>query len=680
MRRGEEPSEKAARGNENILGKAADLLTEGMAVFDLQGRFLAGNRVFRILRKQAEFSAFLASFLTERGFYAGETAREAAILPASVTFWGPEGVAVELNINPLDARRIVMTCSDISERRRLEREIGRHSVKLEEHVRRRTAQLIATNVELSASIAANRQTTLALRRSEARLREITDALPANVAYFDRSLTYRYHNRTYAQWFGLENGDLDGRRMEEVLPAEVYASTAAYLRRALAGERVVYEYEMSGGDGRKRYARSTLVPDIGSDGDTNGVYVHSVDITEQHHAQAALMHAQKMEAIGQLAGGLAHDFNNMLTVVIGNLLALRESGGGNPLACELIDPALQAADRCTELIRRLMTLSRQQPMTTQTANVHLLIQEVAQLFRRLLPETVAMTISCAEPAPLASVSVRQLEDALLNLVLNARDAMPEGGELQVDCDSVLLETAAAADLAVAPGRYVRISVRDSGVGMDEKTRMRVCEPFFTTKRGGSGLGMSMVHSFVQQCAGSLKIDSRPGGGTKISLYLPCADDVPVPVPLAVELAAVPLNLQGHLILLVEDDANVRKVVRKQLTSLGCLTLEAETADEAADLIENVDTISLVLSDVVMPGRMDGCALARFIRNFRPEVKVILMTAYTEHREQIATESVDYVLEKPFTPQTLQTALGRFLQAAKVKIKRETKEREGVPEAQ
>ena len=245
------------------------------------------------------------------------------------------------------------------------------------------------------------------------------------------------------------------------------------------------------------------------------------------------------------------------------------------------------------------------------------------------------------------------------MLNAKDAMPDGGSLVVDSAVEQIEGAAAADLEVEPGEYVRIAVTDNGTGMDPKTLARVFEPFFTTKKFGmgSGLGMAMVYGFIKQSGGGVRIRSRQALGTTVALLLPRPQ-------LAAnaghgrhaESAAAGASLCGRVVLLVEDDPEVRKVVRNQLAALGCSVLEAENGSEAADMIETIPAISLVLSDVVMPGGMDGRALARFVRRFRPEVPVLLMSGYAEQGDPgVAGEGRAPLLDKPFSREQLAEAL-------------------------
>jgi len=396
----------------------------------------------------------------------------------------------------------------------------------------------------------------------------------------------------------------------------------------------------------------------------GCYVHAVDVTEQRRTQGALAQAQKMEAIGQLTGGLAHDFNNMLTVVMGNLHGLVEALGDHPAVAEYVEPALAAAEGGAGLIRRLLAFSRQQPIAPVVVEVNELVLDMARMIRRSLPSTITVSTASRDVDLRALVDPNQLESALLNLALNARDAMPNGGELRIACSLERIEGAAAADLELPPGCYVQIAVADNGTGMDSATLTRVFEPFFTTKKFGlgSGLGMAMVYGFIKQSGGGVRIRSRQAVGTTVSLLLPQAPREAAALPAAGTAepvggapAVVARPLEGRLVLLVEDDDKVRDVVRKQLSALGCAVLEAESGHEAADMVENIPAIALVLSDIVMPGGMDGRALARFVRRFRPELPVVLMSGYAD-RALPGREDADVeVLGKPFTQERLLEAL-------------------------
>ncbi|WP_232756630.1 PAS domain-containing sensor histidine kinase [Thauera phenolivorans] len=509
--------------------------------------------------------------------------------------------------------------------------------------------------------------TAALRHSEARLRQITDALPARIAYFDGDWVFRYGNRRYAEWFDTTSAAMAGRAIREVIGEKLFAEVEPHVRRALAGEEVSYEYAVETPDGAVVHARSTLVPDLDADGRVQGCFVHAVDITEQRRAYRALAQAQKMEAIGQLAGGLAHDFNNMLAVVIGNLEGLQETLGAHPAVDEFVRPALDAATGGTELIRRLLAFARQQPIAPRPVEVNELVLGMARMIRRSIPAAIAIATASRAPDLLALTDPHQLENALLNLVFNARDAMPNGGELRIECSLEHLGAASAAELDLAAGDYVQIAVCDNGAGMDSATLARVFEPFFTTKKfgRGSGLGLAMVYGFLKQSGGGVRIRSRQAVGTTVAMLLPrlsapARADEGAGEP--VGAGAAGQALAGRLVLLVEDDDKVRDVVRKQLAALGCAVLEAESGHEAADMVENIPQIALVLSDIVMPGGMDGRALARFVRRFRPELPLVLMTGYAEEAAGGREDASVPVLDKPFghdrLVEVLTAALGEW----------------------
>ncbi len=654
-----------------MLGAGLDLLDQGVTVFDADLRMVAWNETFlRLLdfpeslaRQGVSFEDFIR-YNAERGDYGpGDPARQIAERVARAKSFQPHvtervrpnGQILSIRGFPLPYQGFITVYTDITGQRHSQEQIARHQAELEEHIRSRTEALTRANAELTAAIESNKAITAALQRSEQRLREITDAIPAAIAYFDNEWVYRYANKGYAEWFGWSAREVEGRRIRDVIGQDVFAIVAPWVTRALAGERVSYEYTMTGRDGTPVQARSTLVPDI-ADGRVIGCYVHSVDVTESRRTQAALAQAQKMEAIGQLTGGLAHDFNNMLTVVIGNLVALKENHPDDPLTENFVEPAMLAANRGAELIRRLLGFARRQPLEPRPLEVNELILGMSKLIRRSLPGTIAVSTASREPCLVAMVDAHQLENALLNLALNARDAMPNGGELRIESSQEHLDARAAADLEVPPGDYVQIAVSDNGMGMDGSTLARVFEPFFTTKQFGmgSGLGMSMVYGFVKQSGGGVRIRSRQARGTTVALLLPSVAESDQPE--ALPALAAPLDesgLAGKLVLLAEDDADVRTVVRMQLAELGCAVVEAENGAEAADMVENIPAIALVISDVVMPGTMDGRALARFVRRFRPELPMVLMSGYADAGE--GGDPSLPLLAKPFSRDKLLAAL-------------------------
>ncbi|MBI5900547.1 MAG: PAS-domain containing protein [Rhodocyclales bacterium] len=639
-------SDTAARFD--LMQAALDMVSQGFTIIDADLRLVAWNRGFiEMLDFPPEFGRFGTPFETfmrynaERGEYgpgpveelvAQRVAAARAFAPHYFERERPNGRIIAVRGEPVPGRGFVTLYTDITEQRHSERLIREQNNELERRVAERTE---------------------ALSRSEERLRLITDAIPALIAYFDREQVYRFANRGYAEWFGRGKEDVPGRRIAEVMGAPLHAELLPQIEAVLAGRSVSYEYSLRHADGTLRHASSTLVPEFGPGGEVRGGYVLSADVTEQKATQAALLQARKMEAVGQLAGGLAHDFNNMLTVVIGNLAALKERHPDDIALADCLDPALTAARRGVDLIRRLLSFARQQSLEPRPVDVARLVDELLPLLRRSLPESIAVDFPAPAPGLFAMTDPHQLENALLNLAFNARDAMAGGGRLAIRLASRTLAGAAAADLDLAPGDYVEIVITDSGQGMSAAVLARALEPFFTTKgyAAGSGLGLSMVYGFAKQSGGGLRLASAPGAGTEAWLHLPrCA---PAAQAEAEGIGALPATPGHGLVLLVEDDAEVRRVVRMQLTGLGYPVIEAANGAEGLALLEQIEAIALVLSDVVMPGGIDGPRLAREVRARRPEVGVLLMSGYAGGPDVIAGEVP--LLAKPFASHQLAAAL-------------------------
>lgn len=653
--------------HQEMLQAGLDLLEQGITVFDAELRLVAWNRPFLSLLDfpagMAYVGAPLASFIrfnAGRGEYgpgdpetlvAEQLAAAPCLAPQITERQRPDGRVLQLRGEPLPHGGFVTLYSDVTEQRYIENLAEHQNIQLEERVRRRTAQLENANANLTRANAENSRIAAALRRSEERLRLINDTIPILIGYVDKNEVYQYANKSYADWYGHPDGGVTGRSVREVIGEQVYAQVREPLRKALSGQQVSYEYQMER-RGQTVFAHSTLVPEISAEGEKLGFFVFSHDITEQKRMQAALVQAQKMEAIGQLTGGLAHDFNNLLTVVIGNLAALQDHHPGNAEINEFVEPALQSARRGVQLIKRLLTFSRQQPLEPQAVDIGRLIASLSKLVRRSLPESIA--VSTDLPSALyALVDPGQLESALLNFALNARDAMPDGGRLHIAARPVELSSNAAA-FDVAPGSYAMIEIVDNGSGMDSATLARIFEPFFTTKRFGlgSGLGLSMAYGFAKQSGGGVVIQSQPGQGTTVLMALPLThpehdDEAP--------LDDAPLLLGGELVLLVEDEPNVRRVVRQQLIDLGYPVIEAENGAQALEMIEHIPDIAIIVSDIIMPGGINGRQLADWVRRHRPQLSILLMTGYADEDSEGVSDLP--LLAKPFVRQDLARALQR-----------------------
>ncbi|WP_409318993.1 ATP-binding protein [Pseudomonas sp. KCJK9016] len=351
-----------------------------------------------------------------------------------------------------------------------------------------------------------------------------------------------------------------------------------------------------------------------------------------HNEEALRQSQKMEAVGQLTGGIAHDFNNMLTGIIGSLELLRRRLARGRLEDldSLIDLGVTSANRAAGLTHRLLAFSRRQSLDSKAVQMNDLVQSMGELLQRSLNESIQLDMRLHDQLWVAEADPNQLESALLNLVINARDAMPDGGSLVVETGNQVLDsefTDAYSNLK--PGDYVVLSVSDDGCGMPESVINRAFDPFFTTKPigQGTGLGLSMIYGFSKQSGGHVSIDSEIDRGTTVRLYLPRFEGESLPHT-PVDTEQMPEAQEGETVLIVEDDPAVRVLVSAVLSELGYGFVEASDADGAVPILDSAQRIDLLISDVGLPG-MNGRQLAEIGRQYRPELKVLFITGYAEH---------------------------------------------------
>ena len=541
----------------------------------------------------------------------------------------------------------------------------------------------------------------ALRRSEAKIRMITDALPVLIGYIDRNERYRFNNRHYETWFGQTPADLYGQQMRDVIGERAYDERCTQINAALAGKEVTFEATMPHRDGELRQAWMHYLPHRDGEGEVQGFYVLTQDVTERWHAeralrelnetlesrvqertnalaevyerllkemasreqaQEALRQAQKMEAVGQLTGGIAHDFNNMLTGIIGGLDLIQRYNqtGRHGETQRFIDAAVTSANRAAALTHRLLAFARRQPLNLKRVNINALVESMHDLLVRTLGSHILVDAQLEADLWPAHSDENQLESALLNLVINARDAMPNGGSLYIATANVEVQQPhQVGDLV--PGRYVSLSVLDSGCGMTPKVLAAAFEPFFTTKPigQGTGLGLSMIYGFTRQAGGHVQIFSEPEKGTEVTLYLPAHRDAAIVARIDKSAEPTPKALQGESVLVVEDDAAVRMLVLDVLDMLGYSALEAAEANAAVKILQSGARIDLLISDVGLPG-MNGRQLADIARQLRPELGVLFITGYAEQAASsgFLDAGMD-MISKPFAIDFLATRIREML---------------------
>lgn len=387
-----------------------------------------------------------------------------------------------------------------------------------------------------------------------------------------------------------------------------------------------------------------------------------EIGRREATQAALIQAQRMEAFGQLTGGVAHDFNNLLTIITGNLELLGEPSDKNT-ARTLLKRASDAADMGAALTKRLLTFARRRRLTPQVLDLNELVLGLMEILKRSIGEPITLTTMLAGNLWKSKVDPSEVENAILNLAINARDAMPHGGALIVETRNI----AGGALPFTNDGReFVLLSVSDTGEGMPPEVLERAFEPFFSTKEPGrgTGLGLSTVYGFAEQSGGHARIESKLGKGTTVSLYLPrAAESVAVNVPQTSE--PVPLSENNEVILVVEDNAEVRELTLQRVEGLGYVVIEAESGPAAIRIMEKGEHVDLVLSDIVMAGGLSGYDVARWTGQHRPDIKVVLTTGYAaeEARQDPAAHGGNPILRKPYKRAELAVALRDALRRSK-----------------
>ena len=512
-------------------------------------------------------------------------------------------------------------------------------------------------------VTAQRRSEEILRASEERYRFLFENNPQPMWVFDENtLAFLAVNAAACVRYGYTRSEFLTMTIREIRPPE----DVPVLARQIASE--ASEYQESG-TWRHRKKDGTLIdveisshPLLFEGRPAQLVLAH--DITERRKLESQLRQSQKMEAIGQLAGGVAHDFNNLLTAILGYAQLLDSQLPDDSMLREEVAEIAKAGERAASLTRQLLAFSRKQVLEPKLLDLNSSVRSLENMLRRLIGEHIDLAATLDPSLALVRADAGQIEQVIMNLVVNSRDAMPEGGKVTIETANVELGDAYALHHpAVAPGSYVMLAVSDTGAGMDAATQARIFEPFFTTKAKdtGTGLGLSTVYGIVKQSGGSIWTYSEVGKGTTFKVYLPRAEGVAKEIEQPAPDADAPAT---ETILLAEDDSAVRKLTLTILTRLGYTVLDAGTGEEALKLArEHPGAIDLVLTDLVMP-QMSGADFASELRAARPGIAVLFMSGYTDHAiiRHDLLESGAAFLQKPFTPSSLSRKIREVLSAS------------------
>lgn len=490
-----------------------------------------------------------------------------------------------------------------------------------------------------------------LSKSEERYRDLVENAHDIIYSHDLQGNYTSMNKAGERITGYTHDESLALSLAAIVAPEDLPKTQEMLRRKIAGERVTaYEMEIIAKDGH-RVAVEANTKLVYQDGVPVGVQGIARDVTERKQLEEQLRQSQKMEAIGQLAGGVAHDFNNLLTAINGySSLALQRLEDSHPVK-PYLEEVKKAGDRAANLTRQLLAFGRKQILQPLALNLNGVVSDMSKLLRRLIGEDIELTAKLDADVGRVMADPGQIEQVLVNLIVNARDAMPRGGNLTIETKNAELDKEyGSKHVGVAPGSYVMLAVSDTGIGMSEETRKRIFEPFFTTKEKGkgTGLGLSTVYGIVKQSGGNIWVYSEPGKGTTFKVYLPRAESKARESKEKIAEAAP--HGGSETVLLVEDEEVVRGLARRILEQAGYTVVEASKSAEALRFCEeHAEEVDLLLTDVVMP-EMSGKELADRLKSQRPDLKMLFMSGYTDEaivHHGVLDSSVEFI-QKPFTP--------------------------------
>jgi PAS domain S-box-containing protein len=507
------------------------------------------------------------------------------------------------------------------------------------------------------------QADAALRTSQAVFQAIMDHTPVLVFVKDAEGRYLFVNRAAERWAGAKRPPAIGMTTRDVMGKEGADDVERADRKVLATKAPLQRELTVETPAGRRTMLSVKFPLIDNVGSVSAIGTIATDVTDQKHAEYRLAQAQRMEAVGQLTGGVAHDFNNMLTAILLNADVLATQIQNDGLR-QLAVAMRHAAEHGADLTRRLLAFGRRQTLEAEPTDINELLRDMEPLMQRTLGEHIEISFLRGSDLWPATIDRAQLENAVLNLAVNARDAMPDGGRLTIETANAELDQEFAdSNPDVRAGSYVMVAVGDTGAGMAPDVLAHAFEPFFTTKEvgKGTGLGLSMVYGFVTQSGGHVRIYSEVGVGTVVRLYLPRSKELAAAAP-PPAAASAELPMGTEMILLVEDDSLVRSYAAAQLRSLGYRVVAAENAQRAIEAVEEGCEPDLLFTDMIMPGGMNGRDLAEHLRRRQPGLKVLYTSGYAHGAidgRPDRTGTVRHLLGKPYRRRGLATKVREVL---------------------
>lgn len=517
---------------------------------------------------------------------------------------------------------------------------------------------VEKSIVVFADMSQRAEAQAALRQSEQRFRESFESAAHGMAILTADGRVAAANVALTELLSQSELELSRRRLTELVLDKDHDKLQAMFSRVMSGQQagVNAELRFKGADEKSIHGLTSISGVRDRFGKIEQLIVQIVDLTTRHRAEEHLRKAQKMEAIGQLTGGIAHDFNNLLTVIIGNLQLVEKALEGNEKASKRARDAIDAATKGSDLTRQLLAFARRQPLAPQEIEVNDLIENMGSMLGRSIGGSVELKVDLMDGNPMIKADPTQLESSILNLAINARDAMDKHGRLTIETSPAYLDQAYASEHEdVVPGHYILIAVSDTGKGIPAHVIEKIFQPFFTTKEvgKGTGLGLSMVFGFIKQSGGHVRVYSEESHGTSFKLYLPRTDVVNED-----EVIEKPVNLsRKKKILVTEDQEAVRMVAVDFLEDFGYDVVQACDGVEALQILQDQPDIDLLFTDVVMPGGMNGFDLSQAAEQIRPDLKIIHASGYPKgamvHQEEPRLK--DNLISKPFRREELRRVI-------------------------